>query len=116
MTTTLFSHTISQSLSRTASVGLLGDQNWQGCSVLFKLVIFSKNLIYMFSIMKYFKKVNDWFDVKNVKVPRNDSRERTYAYRLVLDLQDLILNRMKALMSTMRAIGKKSLIPFQKGK
>jgi len=59
--------------------------------------------------------VNDWFDVMNVRVPHKDSRERTHAYGLALDLQESILDRMNTMMSTMRVIGKKNLLPFQKG-
>lgn len=39
LATKLFSHTIAQSITRAASLGYLGNQNWSECSQLFKLVI-----------------------------------------------------------------------------
>ena len=51
----------------------------------------------------------------NVRVPRNDARQRMHAYGLAVDLQDSILDRMNTLMSTMRVIDKNNLLPFQKG-
>lgn len=39
LATKLFSHTISQSITRAASLGYLSNENWSECSQLFKLVI-----------------------------------------------------------------------------
>lgn len=60
--------------------------------------------------------MNDWFDVLNVSIPVTDSRERMKAYGLALETQSNILNNMNKVMSTIRVKGKKSLLPFQKGK
>lgn len=59
--------------------------------------------------------MNDWFDVLNVRVPRSDSRDRTKAYGLALELQESIINAMSDTMENMRVKGKTSLLPFQKG-
>lgn len=52
----------------------------------------------------------------NVRVPKPDSRERTHAYGLALQVQDGILERMSNLMKDMRVKDKSTLLPFQKGK
>ncbi|KAK9752430.1 Transposase protein [Popillia japonica] len=55
--TKLFSKTISRAVSRCGSLGFLSNENWLECAEFFELV-------------------NDWFDVLNVKVPREDSRKK----------------------------------------
>lgn len=44
-----------------------------------------------------------------------DSRQRTRAYGLSLEIQDKILNEMTNTMENLRVKGKKCLLPFQKG-
>lgn len=61
-------------------------------------------------------KVNDWFDILNVRVPKSDSRDTTKAYGLALRTQDSILTKMNHTMENMRVKGKRTLLPFQKGR
>lgn len=51
----------------------------------------------------------------NSRVPRQDTRDRLHAYGLALEKQNIILNNMSQMMSEIRVIGKKSMLPFQKG-
>lgn len=60
--------------------------------------------------------VNDWFDLLNVKVPKEDSRERRHAYGLHIDAQNEILHRMTNITNQLRVKNKTFLMPFQKGK
>ncbi|KAJ8954598.1 hypothetical protein NQ318_003129 [Aromia moschata] len=75
LATKLFSRTISMALSRCGSMGILKQGNWPECAEFFNLV-------------------NEWFDIMNVKVPTSDSRDRTKAYGLALDLQNRIIEEM----------------------
>lgn len=52
----------------------------------------------------------------NVKVPYPDARERCHAYGLSLETQNHILEEMTEMVKEMRAIGRKTLLPFQKGR
>lgn len=52
----------------------------------------------------------------NVKVPRPDSRTRCHAYGLAFEEQNIILDQMTDMVREMRAIGRTTLLPFQKGK
>ena len=52
----------------------------------------------------------------NVRLHSADSRERVHAYGLAIDLQNDTLNKMTEMFQEMRVIGKKTLLPFQKGK
>lgn len=52
----------------------------------------------------------------NVKVPYPDARERCHAFGLALEQQISILDDMTKMVSEMRAIGRNTLLPFQKGK
>lgn len=45
-----------------------------------------------------------------------DSRQRTRAYGLSLEIQDKILNEMTKTIENLRVKGKKCLLPFQKGR
>lgn len=51
----------------------------------------------------------------NVKVPEQDSRERTKAYGLAIQIQNEILNKMDNFIRELRIPGRKVLLPFQKG-
>ncbi|KAL1513279.1 hypothetical protein ABEB36_002705 [Hypothenemus hampei] len=65
---------MSRAISSCGTLGYLeNDTNWIQCA-------------------QFFKQVNDWFDVFNVRVPRSDSRRRTHAFALALDEQNRILN------------------------
>lgn len=95
--TKLFSHTISRAISRMGSLGLYKEcDNWMECS-------------------RFFKLVNDWFDVFNSKIPVSDSRNRLKAYGLALTEQNEILNNMELTVNSLKVIGSKTKLPFQKG-
>ncbi|KAL1517342.1 hypothetical protein ABEB36_001117 [Hypothenemus hampei] len=96
LATKLFSHTVSRAILRMGTNGQLKTPNWLECS-------------------EFFKKVNDWFDCLNVKVPEIDSRDRLKAFGLALDDQVRIIDEMTNLMTTMRVKGKRNLLPFQLG-
>ncbi|KAI8122776.1 hypothetical protein CVS40_6338 [Lucilia cuprina] len=51
----------------------------------------------------------------NTRVPRQDTRKRWHAYGLALEIQNDILNNMSQMMSEIRVVEKKTLLPFQKG-
>ena len=51
----------------------------------------------------------------NVRVYKADSRQRVHAYGLAIEIQESILDRMSTMVAEMRVIGKKCLLPFQKG-
>ncbi|CAD7085347.1 unnamed protein product [Hermetia illucens] len=96
LATKLFSYTVSMALSRAGTLGFLEDEPWMQGSEFFKLV-------------------NDWFDVLNVRVPSADYRERTKAFGLAIDRQIKILTDMTQTMRKLRVRGKTLLLPFQKG-
>lgn len=52
----------------------------------------------------------------NVSVPEVDSRNRMKAYGLSLDTQVNILQSMSKTIENLRVKGKKTMLPFQKGK
>lgn len=56
---------------------------------------------------------NDWFDVFNSQILRKDSRKRTHAFGLQLEVQMEILNNATKFFSEARVIGKNTLQPFQ---
>lgn len=51
----------------------------------------------------------------NVRVPISDSRDRTKAYGLALELQNGIIDAMTKTIENLRVKGKTYLFPFQKG-
>ena len=51
----------------------------------------------------------------NVRQYSSDTRERTKAYGLVLDVQDTIVSKMTNTIENLRVKGRKALLPFQKG-
>ncbi|KAL1487917.1 hypothetical protein ABEB36_015302 [Hypothenemus hampei] len=96
LATKLFSHTISMAISRCGTKGLLKQQNWLECADFFKLV-------------------NDWFDIMNIREYSSDTRDRRKAYGLALNVQDSILTRMSNTIENLRVKGRRCLLPFQKG-
>lgn len=51
----------------------------------------------------------------NVRVPISDTRDRKKAFGLALEIQNGIIDKMTATISSLRAKGKRCLLPFQKG-
>ncbi|KAL1488760.1 hypothetical protein ABEB36_010800 [Hypothenemus hampei] len=93
----------------------LGDlcRFFQTCKFYFVLHIFISGKT-LFTLTC--KQVNDWFDCFNTKVPETDSRERMKAFGLSIDIQGEIIDKMTEVMKNMRAVGKSTLMPFQKGR
>uniref|UniRef100_T1GLE8 Transposable element P transposase-like RNase H C-terminal domain-containing protein n=1 Tax=Megaselia scalaris TaxID=36166 RepID=T1GLE8_MEGSC len=66
---------------------------------------------------------NDWFDVFNSSIPKKDSRQRTWAFGLSLDIQMEILDKTIGLYQSINRRHKTrdgqyrigSIAPFQKG-
>lgn len=96
LATQLFSHTVSCALTRAASLGLTQSHHVLECADLVK-------------------KINDWFDVFNSKVPESSLRDRVKAYGLCLETQNKILENMEDLTRNMKVLNKRFLLPFQKG-
>lgn len=62
-----------------------------------------------------FKLIDEWFDVENVQQIQKDSRKRTHAFGLQLDIQMEILDKTTKFFTEARVKGKKEMQPFQKG-
>jgi hypothetical protein len=63
----------------------------------------------------FLPQINDWFDCFNVRVPQQDTRNRTKAYGLALEEQSNILESMTNTIRNLRVKDKSSLLPFQSG-
>lgn len=63
------------------------------------------------------KQINDWFDIMNTHAKKTDSRDTKKGYGLeeAIEEQNRILNMTKNTILGARAIGKKALLPCQKG-
>jgi len=62
----------------------------------------------------FFQLVNDAFDVLNSRIKTGKLPHQS-AYGLALDAQDHVLDAMSVMLANTHAIGKKILLPFQKG-
>ena len=90
----LLSNTVSKAIQWCGDNNLIKDTNYAETSNFIKLA-------------------NDWFDIFNTNLKFCPSGSN--AYGINLDHQDLIINTMTETMSHVRGIGKKTLLPFQKG-
>ena len=62
----------------------------------------------------FFQLVNDAFDILNTRI-KTGHFQTTSAYGTHLDMQNQILDSMHGTVAGMRIVGKKTLLPFQKG-
>jgi len=66
------------------------------------------------AMANFFQLVNDAFDVLNSRIKTGKLPHQS-AYGLALDAQDHVFDAMSVMLANTHAIGKKILLPFQKG-
>lgn len=59
-----------------------------------------------------FSLINNWFDLLNTQFPKD---KFTKSYRMDLESQNELLDKMDYLVKNMRVFGSKRILPFQTG-
>lgn len=67
------------------------------------------------TVVKFIRTVNNGFDVLNSRMPNHPFNKLKSAYGLHIEEQNVALNELFDLCSSMRVMGKTELLPFQKG-